>query len=278
MTKTEELFRYNESRKYWRWKVHYEFYLDVYIITNFFFDYLTLLSIRELRNKQASIKRLFFAALFGVLCSTILMLKCKNAVWYPAVVHFLINPLMVYISFRQKRFREFLMDDIFCYILILLLGGMTQWVRKNTFIEEYFLALMAVISVMTTVVVLVCKGQKEEENIYDIKIQQGKTLISAKGFYDTGNRLMDPYLKLPVSLIGKDTLQRAEQESELAFRYIPFVSLGEEHGIVKAVTLDVLYIQKKKREVVVKPAVFAVVEDEFLKSKEYQVILNGRLW
>ena len=32
------------------------------------------------------------------------------------------------------------------------------------------------------------------------------------------------------------------------YRYIPFVSLGEEHGMVQAVTLDSLFIKKEKKK------------------------------
>lgn len=257
--------------------MHYEFYLDVYVLTNFFFDYLTLLTIRELRSKGGSMKRLAVGALFGVVCSTFLMLKSKGALWYFLIVHLMVNPLMVYISFRQKRWKEFLTDYAICYVLILLLGGIVSWVAQNSFLGQYLWMVAGAAALMMTVVMILYRSGREEEQIYDIRIQKGETVLEEKGFYDTGNLLMDPYLKVPVSLIGKNTLEKIEGVRELPFRYIPFVSLGKEHGIVKAVTLDVLYIQMKEREVVVKPAVFAVVEDEFLKSNEYQVILNGRL-
>lgn len=257
--------------------MHYEFYADVYVMTNFFFDYLALLAIRELRTKQVPIGRLLLAAMGGAVCGTLIMLGSKNAVWYPPVVHFCINPFMLYLCFRQKKGKDFLVDYLMCYILIFLLGGMVDWLEQNPVFRECFLLVLAVVCFMLTVVLVLYRSGKEEEKQYEIKIRKGEKEITLTAFYDTGNRLMDPYLKLPVSLIGEDTLQKLQAEEEWKYRYIPFVSLGKKHGLVKAVTLDAMYVRKKKKDIEVKPAVFAVVEDEFLKSDEYQVILNGRL-
>ena len=90
--------------------------------------------------------------------------------------------------------------------------------------------------------------------------------------------LWNPYSNLPVSLIEKNTLEMLTGEEPVLYRYIPFVSLGEEHGMVQAVILDSLYIKKEKKEIAIQPAVFAIVEEKFLKDSTYRIILNGRLW
>ena len=51
--------------------------------------------------------------------------------------------------------------------------------------------------------------------------------------------------------------------------------------MVQAVILDSLYIKKEKKEkkeIAIQPAVFAIVEEKFLKDSTYRIILNGRLW
>lgn len=258
--------------------MYYEFYIDVYVFTNFFFDYLTLLLLREVRNKECRIKRMVLAAFSGVLCTTVLMLALKNGIAYRLLVHFLVNPLMFYGCFRQKNFREFILDYTAGYLLMMLTGGCVQWLCQVLGKTHLFGWVMAAAAVLLTGFLILYKGKSEEEKIYDIKICQGECELSTKGFFDTGNLLVDPYVKLPVSLIAKDTLTQIEGAEELPCRYIPFVSLGKEHGLIQAVTLDGLCIQRKKQELQIKPAVFAVVEEEFIKSSEYQVILNGRLW
>ena len=141
-----------------------------------------------------------------------------------------------------------------------------------------FGVVMAVTALFMTVFLVVFKNRRSEEKLFDIKICQGESELSTKGFLDTGNLLVDPYVNLPVSLIAKETLKQIQGSQNLPCRYIPFVSLGKEHGLIPAVTLDGLVVQRAKTEVVIRPAVFAVVEEEFLKNNTYRVILNGRLW
>ncbi len=61
--------------------MHYEFYIDAYIVTNFFFDYLTLFLIREVRRKQTKTGRMAVMALLGVLsrgCQYAFIEKCRD--------------------------------------------------------------------------------------------------------------------------------------------------------------------------------------------------------
>lgn len=258
--------------------MHYEFYIDVYVFTNFFFDYLVLLLTREIRNRQAGYLRIALAAILGVMGSTMLMLWLKNTGIYKLLVHLLINPLMLFGCFKQKNIREFLKDDATAYLLLMLVGGCMQWLCQMTGKKPLFGWGVAALSVVLTLFLCLYQNRREEEKIYDIRICQGGEELSTKGFLDTGNLLMDPYVNLPVSLIGADVLEKLNASEGLAYRYIPFVSLGEEHGLVKAATLEALCIRRGKEEMTIKPAVFAVVEEAFLKGNEYGVILNGRLW
>ena len=110
--------------------MHYEFYIDVYIVTNFFFDYLTLFLIREVRRKQTKTGRMAVMALLGVLSAAASMLLLKNAGIYKILVHLLINPLMFYFCFQQKSIREFLTDYAAGYLIMLLLGGSVEWLCR----------------------------------------------------------------------------------------------------------------------------------------------------
>ncbi len=55
----------------------------------------------------------------------------------------------------------------------------------------------------------------------------------------------------------------------MLYRYIPFVSLGEEHGMVQAVTL-IPFLLRKKKEIAIQPAVFAIVEEKIFKRQYIQ--------
>lgn len=258
--------------------MHYEFYIDAYIMTNFFFDYLTLFLIREVRRKQTGIGRMAVVAFGGVLSAAAGMLLLKNTGIYKVLVHLLINPLMFYFCFMQKSIREFLKDYASGYLIMMLLGGSVEWLCQLFGQRNLFGWVMGGIAGVVTIFLLLFQNRKEEEKIYDIRVCHKGKEVATKGFFDTGNLLMDPYTNLPVSLIEKNTLVLLGGEQQFMYRYIPFVSLGEEHGMVQAVTIDSLFIKKEKKEIVIQPAVFAVVEEKFLKDSTYRIILNGRLW
>lgn len=258
--------------------MHYEFYIDAYILTNFFFDYLTLFLIREVRRKQAGIGRMAAMAFLGVLSAAVSMLLLKNTGTYKVLVHLLINPMMFYLCFMQKSIREFFIDYASGYLIMMLLGGSVEWLCQLFGQRNLFGWVMGGAAGVMTIFLLLFQNRKEEEKIYDIRICHEGKEVAAKGFFDTGNLLMDPYINLPVSLIDRNTLEAVAGEVPLLYRYIPFVSLGEENGMVQAVTLDSLIIKKEKEEIVIQPAVFAVVEEKFLKDSTYRIILNGRLW
>lgn len=255
--------------------MRYELYIDVYVITNFFFDYLVLFLIREIRHKRSGIFRMAGMAFLGAVCSAAAMLLVKNAGWYRAFVHLLINPLMFYLCFHPKSRREFLVDYAAGYLLMMLTGGCVQWVFQITGSTAAGLAVLAAVMI---VFLGLERGKQAEDQIFDLSIYQSGRELHIRGFLDTGNLLMDPYVGLPVSLIGRETLEKLMEAELPSYRFIPFSSLGEEHGMVRAVTVEALCIKKKDGEVWVRPAVLAVTEEGFLDGKEYQVILNGRLW
>ena len=81
--------------------MHYEFYIDVYIVTNFFFDYLTLFLIREVRRKQTKTGRMAVMALLGVLSAAASMLLLKNRA-VPLQFQILMTGFLIFYSSIKK--------------------------------------------------------------------------------------------------------------------------------------------------------------------------------
>lgn len=148
-------------------------------------------------------------ALLGVLSAAASMLLLKNAGIYKILVHLLINPLMFYFCFQQKSIREFLTDLAAGYLIMLLLGGSVEWLCRLLGQRNLFGWVVGGIAGVVTIFLLLFQDRKEEEKIYDIRVCHKGKEVSTKGFFDTGNLLMDPYSNLPVSLIEKNTLEDA---------------------------------------------------------------------
>lgn len=107
-----------------------------------------------------------------------------------------------------------------------------------------------------------------------LRIQEGAVELVA--YYDTGNLMTDPYLNKPVSIVNRELIQGI-LEKKPAIRMIPFSSVGQESGLMEAVTVDVLEIGGGRRKVCVESAVIGLTGESLFDGKEYQMILNSRL-
>ena len=126
---------------------------------------------------------------------------------------------------------------------------------------------------------------------------QGK-LKQTYGFYDTGNLLMDPVKKQPVSIIKQEllgSLISKEQVKKLMdikdkpeeLENTGFVSLQPhflschtadgKKGLLLAVILDELLIQTPGRVIHVGKPVLAITSEPSALGEEYEILLNSRL-
>lgn len=91
-------------------------------------------------------------------------------------------------------------------------------------------------------------------------------------YWDSGNQLRDPYNGKYVNIINKKYADLLFDEKVL-FRYVPYCSLGETHGMIKVATIDKLLIFDEKQVVHIEHAAVGVAEEELFYNKEYGMIL-----
>ena len=100
--------------------------------------------------------------------------------------------------------------------------------------------------------------------------------ISVKGFFDTGNLLMDPLAGKPVHIIKKKILKEQIEKGKLLPRMIPFHSLGMENGLLEAVTIEGMYILKENQPLYLERPVLGLADENLFQDDGCEVILNGR--
>ena len=85
-------------------------------------------------------------------------------------------------------------------------------------------------------------------NIYDIFLEFGNSRIHTKALLDTGNQLYDPPSHRPVTIVEQKVLGEFSLiDYKNSLRAVPFKSLGNEHGIIYAVTADTLIIRLNRK-------------------------------
>lgn len=109
--------------------------------------------------------------------------------------------------------------------------------------------------------VLVCKGRQ----------------IKVKAFLDTGNQLYDPFFRRPVSVIWEGALDGLFDGTEGA-AVIPYRSVGQEKGMLPAVSADGIRIEINRQKRYFKKPLIAVSRTPLSSDGSYELLLHPEVW
>lgn len=267
---------YNKNKSERGFSVKYELYVDVWFVTNFTMDSVALWISGKLMKQKTRGKRLFLAGFLGTAAAMMCFFFMKNYNCYLLVVHFVINPLMVFLCFGKRNWKEFLMQYFFTYLSVILLGGVLEFCRgmwNSTY--GYWVAVAGAIAFIFLAEKVTDIWKKQKDTVVEVLILTGERQLKAKGFLDTGNLLKDPLVNRPVHIINGELLEQELEAGKLLIRLIPYHSLGRENGLLETVTLEGMYILKGEISVYLEKPVFGIAREKLFQSDRYDVILNG---
>lgn len=261
--------------------MEYEFYPDVFWVRNFAMDALILLLVRRFRQRGGKTCRVLFSAGFGAGASVLLFLWLPGLSWYQLCMHGVINPVMVFFSFREKTLKSFGTDVLLSYGLTMLLGGLLGFGMETLGQWKYFPIWAIGGFGVCTLLFYGLLRQREARQIYEILLISNRKKFSLTGFLDTGNLLTDPMVQQPVHIIQESVLKETLEKEGLLVRYIPYHSLGQEQGLLPVVTLKAMYVKgmgEKGEESLtyIERPVFGLAKEKLFESRNYQVILNAK--
>ena len=105
---------------------------------------------------------------------------------------------------------------------------------------------------------------------------QGKK-IHINGFYDSGNRLKDPYTGRGVHIIPTNLWEKIQQ-THIEPVYIPYKALGNENGILEVYYIDEMKIEGEKGRIIIQKCPLGVTKDNLFREKKYEIILNEEVF
>ncbi len=254
--------------------ITYEFYLDVFWVTNLILDGAVLTLTALLGKERISLVRIPLSAAFGATASACLFLGLSSYGGYQFILHFFVNPAMLLIAFSWKTVRSFLVRFLESYVISALLGGLMSWLWPMGAGEGFWLWAAAGIF-LVTLILMGLRLRQGRQQLYEILLVIDGQRLSCKGFLDTGNLLWDPLLHRPVHIIQKELLPTEIQQGQ-GIHYIPYQSLGNENGILSVAVLEGMYIRKHAggTQYIEKP-VCGLAEKAIFSGKPYQMILHG---
>mgnify|MGYP000172324877 FL=1 len=284
--------------------MHYRIYIDVVFFTNLLIDYILIRFTGILFKCGKSRRRALLGAVTGALfsCGIIyLRLYLGSEIFLPALIllHGGCAAGMLVLGCDLKKGSLLLKAILTLYFAAFLCGGFWEVIVSNDLTVKVFLIFAAATWFGSTALLYLIDSLKiRTKNIYPVTIYYKGKGYSFYGFYDSGNLLMDPVNGKPVSvgtikalseICSEETVNCLKNLKEnpgelksaevvgLHPHYIVFHSIGEEQGMMLAVTLESLCIQTSTEVVCVDSPVFAFSFEASAFGKEYEILLNSRL-
>lgn len=256
--------------------MNYEFYADVFFLTNFYLDFLAVYMVGRILNQKKRPLRYLICCAAGSLAGCVLFLFFQNYDLYLLCVHFIVNPGMTVGCFFPAK--KGLYGKAFClmYFTILLLGGSMEWMYVTVAGRRHYeLCLLFTAVPVFLFLYMLRKRSKNVQTFYSVLLEHEGKKVRLIALYDTGNRLTDPYINEPVHIISEEICEALGGKKGFATRLIPFSSVGCKQGMLEAFGIERIKIGADEKIYEISPAVVAVSGKEIFENRPYQMILNA---
>ena len=125
--------------------------------------------------------------------------------------------------------------------------------------------------------VVLKNGMTLRNSLYEVTLYYQGKQRTVRALRDTGNQLYEPYGHQPVHILEQSVCREfGEPVSEVL--YVPFCSVGKEHGILAAVRMDRMEVWQQERLVRVLERPWVAISETPLSARhKYEMLLHGEL-
>ena len=263
--------------------MRYIFYADVYFVQNFMMKvavlYLTLYC-NKMRERYSSIRgigRICVASFIGTLIEIMGLLFSSSYSLFVIMVHLLEVPLLTcYVLGKEKK--QKLLVIVTGYIFIIIINGIleTLW---NYFGEggSYLFCLLFSCGAVIVGARIWINYTKMQKGIFMVKLLHMGQSEQTKGFYDSGNRVQDPYTGKGVHIVSYKLWEKIVG-TQIAPVYVPYHALGNEKGMLEVYYIDQLIVEREKGRVIIQNCPVGVTKDNLFEGKSYEIILSEEVF
>ena len=256
----------------------YVFYADVFLLQNFLMDFVAVTGANIFLKRYRRSRRLFATAFFNSVAGLLCILFIQNDVMYRLITHFLLNTIMIFMCFGKCGRREFMENWAVTYLVVIVLGGLMQWLSESRVISHnYLIQLIFVVFAGYGILQYLMQKRTFANHIYLVKLQKGERSMEVKAYWDSGNQLRDPYTGQGVSILSSEKAQYFLDTEKDRIRYVPYCSLGKSEGLLSVTNVDELVLFDGKKTIHMKQMAIGIANDGLLEKKEYDLILHGSL-
>lgn len=262
-------------------------YLDVYFGFNFLMDFFVLFITRIIIRNNRKIIRISPAAAMGAMYAVVILIMNVQGFITMLVTYLVMAELMLMISFGRTDVRNRIKRLCVLYGVTFLVNGLVNAIYYGTNLGKnlvqlantdtfgnisvgMILCIMLIVgSAAPTITCKLRRDIKISRNIYQVLLEIGAEKISVRALCDTGNSLVEPITKKPVSVIEENSLKSLNREN-MHYLMVPYNSVGKQHGLMSAFVADRLEANGR----VIEKAIIGIYEGKLSQNKKYEMILH----
>lgn len=144
----------------------------------------------------------------------------------------------------------------------------------DSFAAAAFCAMAAVVGSR----IVAAERRRSRSPLWKVSFCRNGRVFEGIGLLDSGNGLYDPYTGKPVCIIDPSEAGKLGLlDKNAPLRLIPYNCVGKSHGLMRAVIVDEMYLEKDGQEKRNGQAILAVSPEPLSASGSYQVILHPAL-
>ena len=268
-----------------------EIYLYVLFGINFIMDFLVIFIVNKICKYAATYFKIFISAAFGAIWSVIAVIMPINIRWFINIcTYILVSYVMIRICAGRCGIKSVIKGVGILYAVTLTLGGAihvlyyytyTGWLIKHIFVRDNRLIIFVLISVVLVVLIYLELIRAKTYNsckCHLICVISGEK-VEMMGYIDTGNVLIDPIYKKPVTVVEKsmfsNILSKIKDYTTVKYHLIPFNSLGCEHGLMEVIAVDTMYIYYGSKKETINGALVGLITGKLSTDGEYTALINS---
>ena len=268
--------------------MRYIFYADIYFIQNFMMKVAALYLSLYCNKKTAetvrvrSLLKICIASLVGTIIEIVGLILSTSYTIFVICVHLFEIPFMTRLILGKEKKGQ-IRVIVSGYFFTILINGILE-VLWNQFGEVggYICFVLFSCGVVIVGVRIWRNYTKMQKGIFQVQLRHQGKQIQTSGFYDSGNRLRDPYTKKGVHIVSGQILFMliTTSDKEIIEKpvYIPYQSLGNENGMLEVYYIDELIIEGEKGRSIIENYPVGVTKDNLFEGKNYEIILNEEVF
>lgn len=243
-------------------------YIDVLWLRTFFVELLVCLFVNVWMKQDCPVWRIFLVNV-GSASAQILLFVLLGYDRYLAVGGFLLRAAALGWLFRPGTCSVFVRLFLWSMAATAGAGGILSAAQAHLPKDCWFPAGSALCGCgMLLSLLLEERRRLHDAQLYRVTLRHGAQTVETVGLYDTGNRLMDPYVHAPVCILAQREYESLLPEGA-AVRLLPFSTVGAAQQLMEVVTVDAMEWKGGR----LSPVVVGKAADAVFAGKDYHLIL-----